>query len=304
MLVYTISLSCRRPLEDRKLVRALLTGGLGFLGLRLGRELDSRGHEVAVLDRVHGDLADEGVAVEYIGTNRPDLVMHLAARPGRVICEQDPTRTIADNVTTSTLVAKACGELGVRLCYISTSEVYGDYKSSHPLTETDAGLGRLLNLYSVTKWAGELVSQLYAPDDLLIVRPSMAYGPGMRTGHGRAALPTMIDSFLRSEPYTVHAGAMRSWCYVDDLVRGMADVIEHGEGVYNVGRDDDLRGMLELAYLVCDVLGTDKSLIEVGQADNTITLVKDISMDRLRSLGWSPLVGIEDGIKLTADSFR
>lgn len=295
-------------------MKILVTGGRGWIGSHLCPELEARGHEVVVLDRDDCDLATEGSASHMIGGYDPDICVHLAARPGRVFGEDDPFLTVRDNVTATIYVAQACAESKTRLCYVSTSEVYGDYRppgkwsiiTDHheSLKEEHAGLGRMRNLYALTKYLGEQVSELYAPKDLLIIRPSMAYGPDMATGYGRAALPTMIDYFLHGKIYTVHRDCYRSWCYIDDIVRGMADVIERGEGIYNVGRDDDLRSIEDLAHLVRDVLGTNPDLIFFGGHDSTITPIKDISMARLRSLGWEPQVSIEDGIKMTADSLR
>lgn len=283
-------------------MRILLTGGRGFIGRHLASELISRGHEVVIVDREDGDLSIDGVAISLFIQQSPDMVVHLAARPGRVFGEEEPSLTVGDNVTATIYVAQACTAVGARLCYISTSEVYGDICSlgEPPINERDAGRD-IRNLYALTKWMGEKASELYAPDDLLIIRPSMTYGPSMATGRGRAALPTMIDCFLHNQTYTVHRDCYRSWCYTDDLVRGMADVIERGEGTYNVGRDDDLRSMEDLAHIVCDVLQTDPDLILIGEHDSTITPIKDISMNRLRSLGWKPNVSLVEGIHNTAD---
>lgn len=295
-------------------MRILVTGGRGWIGSHLCPELESRGHEVFAVDRDDGDLADLTIADVLINRYKPDLLVHLAARPGRVFGEDDPFLTVRDNVTATINVARACAEADTRLCYISTSEVYGDYRppgkwsaiTDHheSLKEEHAGLGKMRNLYALTKYLGEQVSQLYAPDDLLIIRPSMPYGPNMATGYGRAALPTMIEHFLHDQTYTVHRDCYRSWCYIDDLVRGMADVIERGKGTYNVGRDDDLRSMEDIAYHVRHILESDLDLILLGDHDSTITPIKDISMARLRSLGWEPKVSIEDGIKMTADALR
>ena len=283
-------------------MRILLTGGRGWIGSRLAPVLSDRGHGVMCVDREDGDLADVEVAGRIVHTRVPEVIVHLAAQPGRVFGEQDASYTVQSNVITTINVAQACAEVGARLCYVSTSEVYGDLGAGHRSYE-DFALGHPLNLYAATKAMGEQVSRLYAPDGLLIIRPSMPFGPGMATGWGRAALPTMIDNFLRGEPFTVHAGTARSWCFIDDLVEAMADVIERGEHeIYNVGRDDDLMEMVSVAHVVCDVLGTDYNLIKIGEPDDTITPVKDISMARLKALGWQPKVSLREGIKMTADS--
>lgn len=288
-------------------MRILCTGGKGFLGSRLAVELESRGHDVRAIDRADGDLSIITTADRLI--KDADMVVHLAAQPGRVLCESYPTSTIADNVTGTLCVAQACARYKARLCYISTSEVYADGVVGRRCLDmkgrwVEEEIVRPRNLYALTKWYGEQISALYAPKGLLIIRPSMTYGPGMKTGYGRAALPTMIDHFLRGQPYIVHRDTYRSWCYVDDMIRGMADVIERGEGTYNVGREDDLFSMEDLAGIVCAYLGTDSDLIVLGDADESITKIKDISMDRLRSLGWDPQVSISEGIKRTAEALK
>jgi nucleoside-diphosphate-sugar epimerase len=286
-------------------MRLLLTGAAGFLGSRLALELKRRDHEVFCVDRSEGDLRLPACATEIVQDHEADVVVHLAANPGRVFGEQDPADTIANNVIATINVAKACANAGSALCYVSTSEVYGtacDHQR-HPVDETTV-LGEPRNLYGASKFWGEQVAEMYAPTNLQIIRPTMPYGPGMATGVGRAALPTMIQRFLNDEPYVVHERTARSWCYVDDLVSGMADVVERGIGVYNVGRDDDLRYMVDVAHLVCDVIGANHDLVQVGEHDESITRVKNISTAKLRGLGWLPLVDLEEGIRLTAQSMK
>jgi nucleoside-diphosphate-sugar epimerase len=294
-------------------MKILCTGGKGYLGSRLVPVLVERGHKVIALGKNDGDLVRYDIVAKLIDSSY-DLVVHMAAQPGRVLGEILPRNTIESNVVTTANVARNCEHYGVRMCYVSTSEIYGrafltpshsDYDGMcelGPIDEDEDGFP--INLYGMTKLWGEEVSSLYAEKDLLIIRPSMAYGPGMMTGRGRAALPTMISNFLRNEPYIVHTDTARSWCYVDDLVRGMADVIEQGEGTYNVGRDDDLREMISIAHLVCHLLGTDPELIQLGLPDKTIRPVKDISMARLKALGWKPTIDLEEGIMRVANSLQ
>ncbi len=280
-------------------MRVLCDGAAGFLGSRLAPVLEARGHDVWAVDRDHGDLTYEANAQSIVERSRADVVVHLAANPGRVFGEENPTNTVMTNTVVTINVAKACADFGARLVYVSTSEVYGTACDAGPVDE-DTPFGEPRNLYSASKAWGEQAARLYAPENLTIIRPSMPFGPGMATGHGRAALPSMIASLLRGEPYTVHAATKRSWIYVDDLIRGMADVIELGRGIYNVGRDDDLQYMIDTAHLVCDTLGLDIALLSVNQPDDTITRVKDISMAKLRALGWRPEVDLKEGIELTA----
>ncbi len=291
-------------------MRVILTGGAGFLGSRLRLVLFERGHDVISVDRDKGDLTRSEVASSIIDISAPDVVVHLAANPGRVFGERDVKDTVLTNTVATINVARACAAAGARLCYVSTSEVYGTALDAPEQVKEWNRPGRQRNLYGASKLWGEQAAELYAPHGLKIIRPTMPYGPGMAIGVGRAALPSMIASFLRGEPFTIHAGTARSWCYVDDLVRGMADVVETcdrgvmAEGVFNVGRDDDLRSMAEVALIACKTLGVSSDLIELGEPDDTISHTKNISTERLRGLGWRPTVDLPDGIRLTAESMR
>jgi dTDP-glucose 4,6-dehydratase len=296
-------------------LRYVITGHRGFIGSRLTAELTQRGHSWRGLD---WDQEHPGHNAMCLDLSRPnfffralrsavaqqpvDAVIHLAAQPGRVFGEEDVERTIKLNVQMTAEVARACGELGVRLIYTSTSEVYGDPRSdwaAPPISHEDDE-PRPKNLYGMTKLWGEQVSRLYAPDRLLVVRPTMPYGPGMSAGHGRAALPTFIWHAMTRQPIVVHEGAKRSWCYVDDMISGFVDVVERGElPIYNVGRDDDLRSMTEIAVMACEIVRAPTSLIEYAKADETITLVKNISTENLRLLGFEPQVDLEEGMRRT-----
>jgi nucleoside-diphosphate-sugar epimerase len=270
----------------------------------LTAELESRGHTWHGIDWVESPSLDLSIphfferVLRSAHSQQPiDAVIHLAAQPGRVFGEEDRAKTIKLNAGMTAEVARACGELGVRLIYTSTSEVYG-YKPGKALEGTAC---YPKNLYGLTKLWGEQLAQLYAPERLLVIRPTMPYGPGMEVGHGRAALPTFIWYAIKRHPIKVHAHAKRSWCYIDDLIRGFADLIEKTwtGGIYNVGRDNDLRSMTEIAVMACELAGAPTSLIEYADPDPTITLVKDLSVDKLRRLGFRPQVNLEEGMGRT-----
>lgn len=217
--------------------RVLVTGSSGFIGAHLRDELVANGHEVVGLDlrpptaddvdTYLADILEPGEFQRVLDKSQPDLVVHLAAKVGRLFGEDDVRATIRDNVEMTATVARACGEAGVRLAYASTSEVYGDRGDTEPVTEdqvyTDAPL---TGAYALTKRQGEEHCRMYAPDGLVILRLSMPYGRGLPPGRGRAALPTFIWQAMHREPLTVHRGSERAWCYVQDTVRGIRLALE------------------------------------------------------------------------------
>jgi len=282
-------------------VRVGVTGGAGFIGGWLCRELREAGHEVVTVDRNPSpgetfDLLNGGLFRLWLANHRPDLVVHLAAQVGRLFGDDDVSRTVRWNAEVTTLVARACGEYGIRLAYASTSEIYGDYGDAQ--ADEDAAWRLPHNLYGLSKRWGEEVCRLFAPGGLVIFRPSMPYGPGAPPGRGRRAMDTMLWQAEHRMPITVHRGAERSWCWVGDTVRGIRLAIEQPDaGVVNVGRDDDPRSMLEVARLACKLAGAPEDLIVEVDPPAGQTVVKRLATDRLRALGWAPTVELEDGME-------
>lgn len=277
-------------------MKILLTGGRGFIGRWLTAELTGAGHKAIAVDLEDGDLLDLGVARELVGHHEPEVVVHLAAQVGRLNGELDWRHTIASNAVMTTLVAAAAAEVGARLVYTSTSEVYGD--QAHVVCDEYDGPWALPhNLYGVSKRWGEEAAKLYSDERLTIVRPSMPYGPGVPPGRGRAALPNMVWQAHTRQPIVVHKRSARSWCWIGDAVRGYRLVIEKGAGgIFNLGRDDDEMQMAELALRACAMTGADPELVELVDAPPAQTVVKRLSTARLESLGWKPEVELEEGM--------
>jgi UDP-glucose 4-epimerase len=286
-------------------MRILVTGHKGFIGAHLSAELRNNGHQVEGIDYAlvpSDDLRIPGVAAAAIERHDPEIVVHLAAKVGRLFGEDNPADTITDNAGMTALVAKATAAHGARLVYASTSEVYGD-QGSALCDEYDGPFGLPHNIYGLSKRWGEDVAVLYAPQDLVILRFSMPYGPGLPAGRGRAAIINMLWQALRREPIPVHAGAERSWCYIEDTARAARLAIERGKGAYNVGRDDDDVPMHGIARLACVITGVpdQERLIELIEAPPNQTVVKRLATTRIRSLGWEPEVDLVEGMERTLE---
>jgi nucleoside-diphosphate-sugar epimerase len=292
-------------------MRILVTGSAGFIGTHLCRELREAGHHVDGVDiDFHGRSVDEvmfGKDIskrddlrELLKLNSPQMVIHLAAKVGRLFGEDDVQRTIADNAGITALVAKECGERNIRLVYASTSEVYGDEAN---VTCYEENLGRSVaphriphNAYGLSKRWGEEISRLYCPNGLTILRLSMPYGPGLPAGRGRAAIINMLWQADNRQTIPVHKASERSWCWVGDTVRGVRMILDTPGGIFNVGRDDDPRPMRQVAEMACDLTGADHDLIEMINPPERQTVVKRLSTRKLRDLGWSPSVSLEEGM--------
>ena len=286
-------------------MKVIVTGGSGFLGSHICFELEEHGHEVVVFDlqlsRFH-DLRFPEIVDSLFSTHADaDICIHLAAKVGRLFGEDNPMETVVDNVGMTALVAQACGRYKIRMAYASTSEVYGD-NGTAVCDEYEGPFSLPHNVYGISKFFGEDICKHYAPKDLTIFRFSMPYGPGLPAGRGRAAIINMLHQALHRRQIPVHQGAERSWCYVTDTVRAVRmTLLDAVPGIWNIGRDDAAVSMLEVAALACDLTDAPDYLIEEVPAPVMQTVVKRLSTERVRKLGWKPEVDLEEGMRRTLE---
>ena len=269
--------------------------------MHLTKHLRKFGHDVIGIDLHDGDLREEGAADYLLDKYSPEVVVHLAAQVGIYFNEEDCVHAINSNTIMTLRVAKACAKRGIRLVHTSTSEVYGDcgdmlIDESFPLISKPTGI------YALSKRWSEDVANEYAPNGLVIIRPSMPYGAGAPPGKGRRAMDNMLWQAHHKKPIIVHRGSVRSWCWIGDLCEGYRLIIESGEsGIFNIGRDDDEKTMYWIAEESCRIANADKSLIVEVDPPMKKTMVKRLSTQKLRNLGWKPTVDLEEGMLLVYD---
>jgi dTDP-glucose 4,6-dehydratase len=307
------------------LPRAVITGGAGFLGSHLCERLLSDGYEVLCLDNF---LTGTPNNVEHLlGSDRfrllkvdvtdwihisgaVDAVLHFASPASPADYLHFPIQTLnVGSVGTRHAVGLA-QEKGARFLLASTSEVYGD-PQVHPQPETYWGHVNPVGprgVYDEAKRFAEAMTVAYRDHrevDAAIVRIFNTFGPRMRPDDGRA-IPTFISQALRGEPLTVagDGSQTRSICYVDDLVEGVVRLLHSTlPGPINIGNPHELT-ILELAELIRALAGSSSSIEFVPlPQDDPLIRRPDITV-ATRDLGWTPKVGIEDGLQRTIDWFR
>jgi dTDP-glucose 4,6-dehydratase len=299
----------------------LVTGGAGFLGSHLCDELLHRGHHVICVDNLEtGSLGNiEHVRVpefEFLQVDivqpyyveRPvDFVYHLASPASPIDYLRLPLHTlkVGSHGTHHTLgLAK---KHRARFLLASTSEVYGD-PQVHPQPESYWGHVNPIGprgVYDEAKRYAEALTMAYHRQqgvDTGIIRIFNTFGPRMRPHDGRA-IPTFLRQALQDRPITVFGDGSqtRSFCFVDDLIRGMISLAESGQhGPVNVGNPNEFT-LLQLAEAVIDVTNSRSEIVfEALPTDDPQVRQPDISLAR-ELLGWEPEVDLYEGLRRTIE---
>src|SRR3954451_12044466 len=295
---------------------ALVTGGAGFLWAHLCDRLLEDGYRVICVDNLEtgalqnvehlrGDrfLFVNHDIVGHLEVEEPiDFVYHLARPASPIDYLRLPLQTlkVGSHGTHNALgIAKW---KRARFLIASTSEVYGD-PLVHPQQETYWGNVNPIGprgVYDEAKRYAEALTMAYHRQqgvDTCIVRIFNTYGPRMRPHDGRA-IPTFIRQALANEPLTVFGDGSqtRSFCYVDDLIRGIVLLAESGEHFpVNIGNPDE-RTLLELAEIVKRVTGSASEIVfEALRVDDPMQRKPDITKAQ-QLLGWEPEISLEEGL--------
>ncbi len=301
---------------------SLVTGGAGFLGSHLCEALLERGHRVLCLDNLVVSsleniehLRDDAFTflnhdvIDQISVEEPvDFVYHLAALASPIDYLRMPLHSLK---TGSYGTHHALGLAKVkraRFLLTSTSEVYGD-PQVHPQPETYWGHVNPIGprgVYDEAKRYAEALTMAYHSQqgvDTGIVRIFNTYGSRMRPNDGRA-IPTFMRQALDGKPVTVFGDGSqtRSFCYVDDLIRGLVLLAESEEHLpVNLGNPDE-KSLLELAETIIRLAGSSSEIIfEALPVDDPQVRQPDITRAR-QLLGWQPEVELEDGLRKTIAS--
>jgi UDP-glucose 4-epimerase len=310
-------------------MRALVTGGAGFIGGHLSEALLEEGHEVVAVDNlstgnsdnvahllaspdyafVRGSILDEALIEDLMA--RVDTVFHLAAAVGVKLIMEQPLDGLRTNVHGTELVLDCAARHGARALIASTSEVYGSSRAV--LTEDqDRVVGSPLVKrwsYATAKALDETLAHLYWSDravPTVIARLFNVAGP-RQTGRYGMVIPRFVDQALRQEPLTVFGDGRqtRSFCHVRDAAEGLIALVvqpaAYGQ-VFNIGRPEEV-SIQQLAERVIALSGSTSQIryVPYDEAygdgfEDTVRRVPDVS--RARALtGFAPKRSLDDIIQ-------
>jgi dTDP-glucose 4,6-dehydratase len=301
-------------------MRVLVAGGAGFIGSTFAR-LRARDHgdEVVVLDKltyagrrenlddvehvfVHGAIEDPAAIAEAV--DGADAIVNFAAESHVDRSIADPDAFVRTQMQGTYVLLEAARERGLRYVQVSTDEVYGSIEDG---SFTESSPLRPSSPYSATKAGADLLVGSYVHTYGLgacIVRGSNAYGPYQ---YPEKLIPLMVLNALHGDALPVYGDGMqvRNWLFVEDFARGIGCVLDSGIAgeAYNVGGPDE-RANLDVVRRIVALTGAGEDLVEHVPDRPGHDRRYSLRSDKVRALGWAPLVRFDEGLERTVAWYR
>ena len=301
----------------------LVTGGAGFIGSHLCEALLARGEEVLCLDNfftgrkvniAHLLDSPKFELIRHDVVNpvviEADRIFNFACPASPVHYQHNPVKTVKTNVMGALNMLGLSKRTGARILQASTSEVYGD-PEVHPQVESYWGNVNPIgprSCYDEGKRVAETLFFDYHHQnqvDIRVIRIFNTYGPRMLVNDGRVVSNFVVQA-LRGEDITIYGEGeqTRSFCYVDDLVRGIMGMMdcEDFTGPVNLGNPGEFT-IKQLAEAVIALTGAKSKLVYRDLPDDDPTRRKpDISVAKAK-FGWEPKLPLMEGLKPTIEYF-
>ena len=296
--------------------RVYVAGNTGLVGSAIVRTLHWKGYtNILSSPSHHWDLRNQMDVERFFRVNEPEYVYLAAAKVGGIGANAYyPGHFIYDNLMIQTNVIHAARKFGVKkLLFLGSSCIYPKF-AEQPITEDQLLGGHLEpsnDSYAIAKIAGIKMCQAYRKQygfNAISLMPTNLYGPNdnydLDSSH---VLPAMIRKFHEAKDKVTLWGdgsAMREFLYVDDLAEAAFKcmVSYNSEEIINVGTGKDIT-IKELATTIADVVGFKGEIVWDTSKPNG-TPRKVLNVDKIKSLGWEPKVGLREGIEKTYELYK
>ena len=318
-------------------MRALITGGAGFIGSHLAEALFAQGTEVVVVDNlstgslsnietlrsadrfefIEGDIRDE--ALMDAQAKRCDWILHLAAAVGVQLIADKPVHTIETNIGGTQTVLEAANKFNRRIFLASSSEVYGKSEAV-PFSEDD---DLVMGSTSLSRWAyacskaideflGQAFSRQYGLP-VVIARFFNTIGP-RQTGQYGMVVPRFVERALRGEPIEIYGTGRqtRCFCYVGDLVEAVIGLMASDQaagGVFNIGSSEEVT-IETLADRVIAATGSSSKKKLVSYETAYGRPIEDMmrrkpNIERIENtIGWKPKTSLDQALRVIVEHYR
>lgn len=301
-------------------MKILVTGGAGFIGSHIVKQLLDEAHEVIVYDDfstssrdgidsnatvVEGSIKDSKLLTESL--HSVDSVIHMASFIAVEESVKDPLKYIDNNVLGTACLLEAMRAAKVKkIVFSSSATVYGEPKSL-PILE-DAPLSAA-NPYAASKIAMEaLCESFYKTDgfDATILRYFNPYGPGEEHHPETHAIPNFIKAGIKrvAVPLYWKGEQVRDFIFVEDLAAAHISVLDlSGYNVFNVGTQSGTK-IADVINILSEILGYKLVIDDLGERKGDV-MANYASSAKLKEVtGWEAKVGLEEGLRKTVDWFR
>ena len=306
-----------------KVIRNLVTGGLGFLGSHLIDRLMLTGEEVICLDNTYTGSKRNVISwwnnplFEFIRHDvtvpirvEADRIWHLACPASPIHYQYNPIKTAKTNFLGTYNMLGLATRVNARILLASTSEVYGD-PEIHPQPESYRGnvnpIGRR-SCYDEGKRIAESLCFDYKRMhglDIRVARIFNTYGPRMLPQDGRVVSNFIVQA-LENKPITIYGDGSqtRSFCYVDDLIDGLIKLMNGDvSGPINIGNPKEFT-ILELANIIRKKINPKLDIIYKNLPEDDPTQRKPLIKKARESLNWEPKISLDIGLDKTINFFR
>lgn len=295
-------------------MKILVTGGLGSIGLVLVNKLKQNNNEVYFCDLGHFneknyyrcDVSSFNQLQNLFKKQKFDYVFHLGGEFGRWNGEDFYENMWKTNVIGTKNLIRLQEEIGFKMIFASSSEVYGDYEGIMHEDVMEKNFIKQKNDYALSKWVSEIQimnSKEMFNTDTVRVRIFNTYGPGEYYSYYRSVACRFIYKALMQEKYTVYLGHTRTSTYITDLVNTFSNIpsnFKSGE-VYNIA-GNDYHTIKEMSDIILELTGGNKDLVSYEENEKFTTLHKKVSCEKaIKDLKHNPRVNLADGLRKTVD---
>jgi len=280
-------------------MKLIITGGTGFLGKRLIRQLKENNHTIFNYDIIDGyDILNTEQLEKIFIDFKPDSIIHLAACSDLNIYAEKPEISYKINVIGTRNILNLCNKYYVRLLFGSTCCCYGN-NDTHPTDENSPTCPT--EPYAKSKKESEKeILEIGLPH--CCMRLATFYGPEMRAALAPAVF---IDKIHNDKTVEIHGTGeqTRTFTYVDDIVSGIITIIENKPtySIINVTTEETV-SVIEIIDYIKNITG--KNITSVNVTDREGQIFKEVILSaRLKSLGWEPKTNFKEGIRKSYDYY-
>ena len=303
--------------QGANLTKVLVTGGSGFIGSNLVKELNKRGHEVWLCDLMHCgtrnfircDVGKYNQVERMFEQHNFDYVYHAAAEYGRWNGEDYYENLWQTNAIGTKNILRVQERRKFRLIFFGSAEVYGDYEGVMREDVMDTIAIKQMNDYAISKWVNEMQiinSAAMFGTESVRMRLFNVYGVGEHYTPYRGWIPKFIYKAMHDQPYTVFLGHKRTLEYVEDLCRAFANIIDNfkpGE-IYNFGGEIQY-DIKYVSDLILKNLNKDDSKVNYEEAEPFTTKIKTPDASKARKdLSFKLTIPPEEGMRRTVEWFK